>query len=291
VPGVAVVGLGNWGISLAHALQSAGAPLLEAVESSPSQRRGGPVPRAAHRLPRTSFELARFDAAIVWLCVPDSSIAEVTSRMVSCLVQRSGGHASRMKGQIVVHSSGALNASVLQAAARAGASVGSVHPVMSFPGRTPVPLSGVPFGVEAEAAARRKLNAVVRKIGGEPFGIAGSGKALYHAAGMFASPLLVSLIAAAEECATLAGLSPRQAQSILGPIAQATVKNVFRRGAARSFSGPIARGDLTTICLHLNALKQHQTLAAAYRSLVLYALDALPRRNAEEIRQAVKKFS
>jgi predicted short-subunit dehydrogenase-like oxidoreductase (DUF2520 family) len=226
---------------------------------------------------------------VLWLCVPDAAIAAVTRR----LVRRSGALGSRLlgsplKGQIVVHSSGALSAQVLQAAARAGASVASVHPVMSFPTRTPVPLRGVSFGVEADAGSRRILNAIVRQIGGRPFSIESGNKALYHAVGMLSSPLLVSHLVAAQQAAVLAGFSRRQARALIEPIARATLDNVFLRGAEKSFSGPIARGDVQTIRLHLRALKPHPMLAGVYRSLALYALEALPSPGKRELRRLLR---
>jgi predicted short-subunit dehydrogenase-like oxidoreductase (DUF2520 family) len=257
---VSIIGPGNWGSSLAHALRLAGVPLHEVI-----------VPAALNR--------AQLKADVLWLCVPDAAIAPVTRR----LVQRAG--ARGLKGQIVVHSSGALSTAELKAAAKAGASVGSVHPLMSFPTRTPVPLQGVPFGVEADAPARRILYAIVRRVGGHPFLIKTGNKALYHAVGMLSSPLLVSHLVAAQQAAALAGFGPRQARRLIEPIARATLENVFARGAGKSFSGPIARGDVQTIRLHLQALKAHPMLAGVYRSLALYALETLPTQGKKELRR------
>jgi predicted short-subunit dehydrogenase-like oxidoreductase (DUF2520 family) len=278
MPSVAVIGPGNWGSSLINALHKARVPVNEIVLPRPSRR-------PSRGLRFTPFNRARLDASILWLCVPDSSIAEVTSRMVHRLAKRP----SQMTGQIVVHSSGALNVGVLDAAAGAGASVASVHPVMTFPTRNPVSLTGVPFGIEADASARRTLNRIVRRLGGKPFALSSSSKALYHAVGMFASPLFVSLLAAAEQIAGLAGMSPAQARSVIAPIVRASLENVFRQGAANSFSGPIARGDLVAIQLHLTNLSAHPILADVYRALSLYALEALPSRNAEGIHRLLAR--
>ncbi len=160
---VSIVGLGNWGSSLAHALNAAGVSLQEVILSS--ERPGAGRSAWARTLPLTTLDRAQLKADVLWLCVPDAAIARVTGR----IVRRAGK--GGLKGQIVVHSSGALSAQVLQAAARAGASVASVHPVMSFATRVPVSLQGVPFGVEAEAASRRILNAIVRQVGGRPFAV------------------------------------------------------------------------------------------------------------------------
>ena len=278
---VSIIGLGNWGSSLAHALDAAGVSLQEVIISSERSRVGRPDWTGT--LPLTTLDRAELKADVMWLCVPDAAIERVTGRMVKRIGMRG------FKGQIVVHSSGALSALVLQAAARAGASVASVHPLMSFATRVPVSLQGVPFGVEAEAAGRRILNAIVRQVGGRPFAVKAASKALYHAAGVLSSPLLVSHLAAAHEAAALAGFTPQQARRMIEPIVRATLDNFFIRGPGKSFSGPIARGDVETIHLHLQALKPHPMLAGAYRSLALYALEKLPATGKEQLRSSLRR--
>jgi predicted short-subunit dehydrogenase-like oxidoreductase (DUF2520 family) len=278
---VSIVGLGNWGSSLAHALVVAGVSLQEVIV--PSERSAVGYPPWTRTLPLTTLDRAQLKADVLWLCVPDGAIARVTSRIIKRVGKRA------LKGQIVVHSSGALSGKVLQSAARAGASVASVHPVMSFPTRVPVSLQGVPFGVEADVAGRRILNAIVRRIGGRPFAIEAASKALYHAVGVLSSPLLVSHLAAAHEAAALAGFTPRQARRLIEPIARATLDNFFLRGAGKSFSGPIARGDVQTIHLHLQALKPHPMLAGVYRSLALYALETLPASGKKKLGASLRR--
>jgi predicted short-subunit dehydrogenase-like oxidoreductase (DUF2520 family) len=280
---VSIIGPGNWGSSLAHALATAGVRLHEVIVPSV------PVHRAqrARALPLITFDRAQFTADILWLCVPDAAVERVTRGLVKRVAKQAGKRS--LEGQIVIHSSGALSGQVLQAAARAGASVGSVHPLMSFPTRTPIPLQGVPFGVEAEAASRRILNALVRQIGGRPFAIKAASKALYHAASVLSSPLLVSHLAAAQHAAGLAGFSPSQVRRLIEPIARATLDNFFLRGPGKSFSGPIARGDAATIRLHLKALEPHPILAGVYRSLALYALEALPAPGKKALRSSLRR--
>jgi predicted short-subunit dehydrogenase-like oxidoreductase (DUF2520 family) len=278
---ISIVGFGNWGSSLASALVHARVPVDEVVVTGRRARRK--TTGWMRSLPLTDLNHARLQADVLWLCVPDRAIASVTARLVERAADRG------LTGQIVVHSSGALNARVLHAAAEAGASIGSVHPLMSFPTLTPVGLEGVPFAVEAEPAGRRILNAIVRRMGGRPFPIKPAGKALYHALGVLSSPLLVSHLAAAREVAALAGFTPRQAQRLVEPIIRATLDSFFRNGARKSFSGPIARGDAETIRLHLQALKPHPMLASIYRSLALYGVEALPCRGRKGLRASLRQ--
>jgi predicted short-subunit dehydrogenase-like oxidoreductase (DUF2520 family) len=264
---VCVIGLGNWGTSLAHALAAHGL-LRDAVVRS---RRTG-----RSKLPIRSWNAARLDARILWLCVPDDTVALVCREIVA--------RRKDLTRQIVLHSSGALPASVLAPAQSAGAAIASVHPVMSFPRREIVPLAGVLFGIETgERAALARIRKLVQAIGGRPFAIKPGSKALYHAAGTLASPLLVSLVAAAERTARLAGLNPQDASKMVAALAQATVSNVAAKGAAASFSGPFARGDAGTIELHLQALQPHPVLAQTYRALAANALGELPVKQKQQI--------
>lgn len=258
---IAVIGAGNWGSSLIAAL-----------------KRGGLTPSEIIR--RNNWRKAKLDARIVWICVPDAAIAGVAEKIAS--------RRKELRGQIVVHSSGALSASILEPVRRAGARIAAVHPVMSFPTRAVVSLAGVMFGIESQdATARRELSALVRRIGGLPFAVKAESKALYHAAGVMASPLLVSTLAAAVETARLAGLDEPTATAWVRALAEATAANVFTRGPRRSFSGPFARGDAATIHLHLQALAEHPVLADVYRSLARHAIDALPVKNRRALSKAV----
>ena len=154
--GVAVIGLGNWGSSLAAALDSC-ALLAERVHA---QGRSSHMRR----------HLVKMDARVLWLCVPDTAIASTAEWIVT---QRKDLH-----GQTVVHSSGALDRSVLAVAERAGARTASVHPMMSFPTRRVVALEGTRFGVEVgDAATQKGLFVLVRQLGGRPFTVDGEGSA------------------------------------------------------------------------------------------------------------------
>lgn len=263
--GVAVIGLGNWGSSLAAALERAGL-LAERVHA---QRRS---------------KTARLDARFLWLCVPDTAIEETAAWLTE--VRRD------LRGQVVVHSSGALNRTALVAAKRAGAHTGSVHPMMSFPTRRVVALRGTRFAVEADdRATQRQLFLLVRRIGGIPFAMEGEGKAMYHAAAMFGSPFLVATLMAGVNVMRAAGLSEREALALLGPIAAATVANVQNQGLARSFSGPLARGDSATLKLHRNALHGHPLEARIYESLARLAATDLPSKNRSAIEKALGHVS
>jgi predicted short-subunit dehydrogenase-like oxidoreductase (DUF2520 family) len=265
---IAVIGLGNWGSSLAAALDDAGL-LAGRVHPSRLQKLG----------PNSNTALA---ARILWLCVPDAAIAGTAA----WLAER---HPD-LSGQLVVHSSGALDRSVLAPAEQAGARTASVHPMMSFPTRQVVPLSGVRFGVETgDASTGRELFSLIRRLGGHPFTINGSGKAMYHAGAMFGSPLLVAALDAGVRCMQEAGIEEKEALALLCPMAAATVANVQRQGLRRSFSGPIARGDAATLKLHREALSRHPLIAQVYDALARLAAEDLVSADGQDTLATVER--
>ena len=126
---------------------------------------------------------------------------------------------------------------------------------------------------------RRMLFVLVRRIGGLPFAIDSASKAMYHAGAMFGSPFIVATLAAGVSAMREAGLGEREALALLGPMTAATVANVQEHGLARSFSGPLARGDAATIKLHRNALEGHPLEAHVYESLARLAARDLPSKD------------
>ena len=268
--GIAVIGAGNWGSSLAAGVVAAGLPLVEVVVRS-SRGRNAKFGGAA----AVPWKSAKLDAEILWLCVPDGEIAIVAARIAS---QRGD-----LRGQVVVHSSGALTNRVLEAARGAGAGVGSIAPVFSFPTGKPIDLQGVMFVVEPGAGTARKLTALVTKLGGKPLRISSERKVLYHAAATMASPLLVSALQAAVTVAALAGMRRPEAEAAVRVLAETSLRNFFSQGAAGSFSGAFARGDAETVELHLRALLEHPTLHRTYLALARNARESLPVRNGLEL--------
>ena len=274
---VSIVGLGRWGSALALALHAAGVRVQELVV------RGAPD-EAQEKLARglgakiAAWRASSLFADVVWLCVADAEIAALTAE----LGERWRG--SDRVPRILLHSSGVLSSEVLDGARQRGVAVASVHPFRSFPRRAEVDeansdgglLRGVLFGVEGEPAALKAAETLIGQVGGEAFAIAAEKKSLYHAFGSFASPLLVSLLAAAEEVGERAGIAPEVAARMLRSLAGGTFENWSRNGTHGSFSGPVSRGDSETIALHLTSLEGAPELDVIYRALTAYAIAHLP---------------
>jgi predicted short-subunit dehydrogenase-like oxidoreductase (DUF2520 family) len=149
-------------------------------------------------------------------------------------------------------------------------------------------LEGVPFAIEGNRKAAGAARKIILDLRGQPFTIRKDQKGAYHAWGMFASPLLTALLAAAERVAVAAGLNRKSAREKMLPILRQTLANYERLGAPGSFSGPIARGDVATVEKHLKVLQKIPGAREVYIALARAALRDLPAKDRSALEKVLK---
>ena len=274
---MAIVGAGSLATFLATALRESGYFVTEIISrNSPRSLRHARTLASKVGARAVTERAAAFDAELLWFCVPDRAIQEAALFL-----------AARAKGRLrfAFHSSGALLSRELGSLRKSGAAVASVHPLMTFvPGSHPA-LAGVPFALEGDAAATRLARRIVRDLGGDSFTLPAARKAAYHLWATFTSPLWLAFLVTLEEAARGAGLTRADARRKSMPIIRQTLENYSRLGPEHSFSGPIIRGDVTTVAKHLAVLKKHPPVRDVYVALARAALDLLPARNRNELRR------
>ena len=286
-PRIAIVGAGNLAGALAVALHAAGYRIGEIIsrDKKPSLRRaaglakqvGASVIRINQaRIDRARIDQARIQAKIVWFCVPDSAIASTGNSLRNSI---------DWTGKTALHSSGALTADALTILGRKGATLASVHPMMTFvPGSRPS-FVGIPFAIEGDKMAASVARHIVRDLKGQAYPIRAEDKAAYHAWGTFASPLVTALLATTEHAAAAAGIKRKAAHKRVLPIIAQTIANYSSCGAAEGFSGPLARGDVETVKRHLQALAKFPVEREVYVALAKAALRYLPVKQKDKLRK------
>ena len=135
-----------------------------------------------------------------------------------------------------------------------------VHPLQTFvPGGGARQLDGASAAVTGEseeAKARGRWLAARLKL--TPFDLDERNRVLYHAGATVASNFLVTLYRAARQLVEAAGAPPEG----LLPLMRRTMDNGF------DLTGPIARGDWSTVDAHLAAIHEHAPeLEELYRAL------------------------
>jgi predicted short-subunit dehydrogenase-like oxidoreductase (DUF2520 family) len=252
---IAIFGAGRLGTALAKRLSEAG--------------------YTVKTLTRKSVRSTQLDAQVLWFCVPDAEIARVADSFSQF----------EWKRKVAFHSSGVLSSDALASLRDAGGCVASVHPLMTFVKRSVPELTGVPFAIEGDVSAIRVARGIVRNLRGQALAIKKQDKVAYHAFATMICPLLVSLLAASEKAAALAGISAADSRPRMLPIIRQTLRNYEKLGPAAAFSGPIVRGDVATVRAHLKVLSKVPAAKNAYAALARAALDLLPNRNRRQIAQ------
>lgn len=184
---------------------------------------------------------------------------------------------------VVFHCSGALGAGALRRATQCGAAVASIHPIRSFarPEQVVRDFSGTYCGSEGDRRALDTLNDGFAAIGAKLVAIDGEKKILYHAAAVFASNYLVTLLDLAQHAYVEAGIAPDIALKLIEPLVRETADNVFQLGPPAALTGPVSRGDTATVERQLKAVANwNQAYGDLYRDFAALTADLAARRNA-----------
>jgi predicted short-subunit dehydrogenase-like oxidoreductase (DUF2520 family) len=258
-PQIFVFGAGALGGGWCIALEKRGLLAGGWTRSATTQERFPPelAQKVRHGEWPSQFE----GADAILLCVPDETIVEVSRQVVDTSVP-------------LIHSSGALPASILETTAPKG----SLHPLIAC--RAPFETAGylpkATCAIEGDEAALKVMMSLAEQIGFEAVTIDAAQKPRYHAAAVMASNLMVALFDLAAKEAGAAGLTnPERA---LAPLARSAVADL-KNGAASALTGPAVRGDAQAIESHLKALSADSR--AVYSQLTSPALKLALERGLE----------
>lgn len=174
-----------------------------------------------------------------------------------------------LKGKNIFHMSGCLTSDVFCDAKKIGAFSYSLHPLYPFTDRECYKfLKDVIFSVEGENI--NNIKSFLDFTGLKYFLIDKENKAKYHAAAVFASNYIVSLAEISKEMLIECNMDENFIVDAIYPLMMGAVLNIKEKGVENSLTGPIVRGDYSTIKLHLDSLEKYRNI---YKSLGLIALN------------------
>jgi predicted short-subunit dehydrogenase-like oxidoreductase (DUF2520 family) len=170
-------------------------------------------------------------ADAVLLCVHDAEIADAAALIAP--------------GRLVGHCSGATTLDPLSPH-----EAFSLHPLMTVTAAGAV-FAGAGAAISGSTTRALELAAgLASSLGMQAVQIDERDRPTYHAAASIASNFLVTIEAAAERLAAVAGVD----RALLVPLVRAAVENWATLGAERALTGPVARGDEATITAQRAAL-------------------------------------
>ena len=281
---VTVIGPGRMGGALAIALFHAGYIVDRFIGRDKKKLRN----LGRHVLPRPTidtFESASaIDSDIIFITTPDPIIAGVANWLTRGIQGK----------PVVFHVSGALSSGVLQPLAERGLSTGSIHPLLSVSSPTSGAdkFAGTFFCLEGGYKAQKLAKEIVRRLGGKPFTIKTEVKPLYHLAAVMSSGHLVALADVSFSLMEKTGLSRQTARKILIPLIRSTVANLGKMETSAALTGPVSRGDISTVRRHIAILESLclQTEADTYLDLALRSIEIARRDKCSPDLQALQEL-
>ncbi len=262
-------------------------------------RRGVPVGAVAGRCSPSAEEAARFigsaravtigelpvHARRIVIAVTDGAIPEVASELAT----------AGLRGGIVLHTSGAMGPQALDVPRDAGNAVGVLHPLQTVPSaeRGVEALPGATFAFAGDDKATAWAAELTERLGGRALRVDVERWHHYHAGAVMACNYQMTLVDAALELMEFAGIGRDAALDALGPILRETTENVLKLGPEGALTGPIRRGDVSTIRRHLAAVDEASPetrrlyVAAGLRTIALAERAGLEKSAAREVVRAL----
>ena len=184
----------------------------------------------------------------IFITTPDNQIADVWSEIKRLPI----------KEKLICHCSGSISSEVFSNINNHGAYGYSIHPMFAISDKynSYKNLSQAFITIEGHEKHIKYLKRLFLHLGNDVTIINKENKILYHAASVTVSNLVLGLINNGinylEEC----GFTQEMAIKALYPLIENNLRNVKERGAVNSLTGPIERGDLSTVINHLNVIPE-----------------------------------
>jgi predicted short-subunit dehydrogenase-like oxidoreductase (DUF2520 family) len=280
---ISIVGAGRVGQTFAKRLRKLGWRIGAVITRSRGSARAA-VRAIGAGTPHAALTPEVLDADVILLSVPDDVVESVAQKLAKI-----GG--DKLRGKIVLHTSGALDHRVLAPFARRGAATGSMHPMQTFTGRSAPRLDGVIFSIEGAPPARRAAQKIAHALGGSPVIIHANDKPAYHASGTSVAGHALALVESAIQTLMEIGFTRPRANQALLPLIRQMLDNYESLGPRAAWTGPLSRGDYATISKHVKALRPFPSeFQDAYTALALLSARVLSKQPAATSKKLVGKL-
>ncbi|MCK9305717.1 MAG: DUF2520 domain-containing protein [Bacteroidales bacterium] len=264
---ISVWGTGNVALRLSVALKDAGHSLEyicgRDVESGNKivriLNRSGNKPDCSFTTDYTCLK----ESEVVVIAVSDDAIKELSEKFATLFDTRQDQYTGMAEPPLVVHTSGASPATVLASNSRYGV----LYPLMTLSKIKPVDFRLVPFLLEgSDSVAEKILSSIVFSLGSEYHFCNSAERLRTHVAAVYISNFINYLAGLAFEIS-------KPNQTLLLPLAIETVRKAFLyENPFDVQTGPARRGDIETICKHLEILgkyPEHRHLYIEITNLIL----------------------
>ena len=247
------------------------------------------------------------DSDILFITTPDDTIS-IIDRELSKF---------DLNNKSICHTSGSLKSNVLYNAKHSGALIYSIHPIFAFSNKNTdlKELEKIYFSIEGDVLENSSLNDnmnedfkaftvnslfrsselkenkinfnegnfpvinLIKTLENKFFVRNKETSSIYHLANVFISNLTLSLLEIGTSYLRKIGLNEEDALNAVKPLIQGNIDSIVQKGFINSLTGPVLRGDITTIEKHISVLEKEDEDLYKILSLNLLKLVALRDNN------------
>lgn len=264
-PPVAVIGAGAMGRTLALRLVERGYPLRAVL--SQTRAHADELGRAAGAgVASDDFSKLPDDVRLVVIAVTDAALVDVAELLT--------GVAHPWRETVVAHTSGALSAAALEPLAKEGAATVSFHPLQTLTATSGSDVLDYAYvGLEGDDQAVAAGIELAVGLGMRYIVLSSDAKARYHLAATMASNFFVTLMGMVQEVLVSLDIDREDGFAMMEPLLRGTLDSLASASPEEALTGPVARGDLETLRMHGQALREHlPQLVPAYAALTVEAV-------------------
>lgn len=216
---------------------------------------------------RTMEELVTLSDTL-FIATPDEQIGAVWDCMKGMSLDE----------RIICHFSGSLSSDVFKGIGEKKAYGASVHPMLAFRDKFSSygQLKNCFFTLEGNPYALRQMEELFQGTGNPYCLIRAEDKAKYHCSASVLSNDVLALLDMGFELLEQCGFTEKEAVYAAGALVRGNVENVLENGTLASMTGPIPRGDASTVAKHLDVLAGEER--EVYRLLGKHLLEMAERR-------------
>lgn len=184
----------------------------------------------------------------IFITTPDNQITDVWNEVKKLPI----------KEKLICHCSGSISSKIFSNINNHGAYGYSIHPMFAISDKynSYKDLSQAFITIEGHKNHIEYLKMLFLHLGNDVAIINNENKILYHAAAVTVSNLVLGLINNGVNYLESCGFTKEISIKALYPLIEYNLRNIKERGLVDSLTGPIERGDLSTVINHLNVIPE-----------------------------------
>lgn len=287
---ISFIGAGKVGTSLAYLLK----------------RKGYDVFGIASRTINSAQKAYEFIGDIIYsndiyMFIEDSDVVFITTNDDAILTVINGikENCEIKEGQIFIHTSGSISAEVFKPLEDLGALGISIHPLQTIanPQEGIKNIIGSLFAIDGNEKAFEFAKQLVNDLEGEAYFIESEKKPLYHLSAVIACNYFVTLMNKSVNLFKKVNIDEKIGTEGLIKLVKGTLNNIERLGTEMALTGPISRGDISTVKDHIESMKKYASdTLELYKTLGIYTLEvalkkgSIDKDKAKKIKEILEKI-